>query len=181
MSCCYYNISLVYKDEENHDQALIYKMKDLEISTVLYGMVHPNIAQAYYGIGIVYYEKGLYDKALEQYLQALNIYKKVFGEEDTDIAFVCVNMENVYGAQRKRKLELKYYEMAYTIRKKYLGEDHVLTIQTKRNIKRLKSKMSFHLEMPIPFKIIRSFIIIDTTYSSKFDTHLSFIDTNLNG
>lgn len=79
----------------NHEKALEYLLKALELRRKLLGEFHSDTATSYNYIGIVYTDLADYAKALEYHSKELEIRQKLSGEEHPDTLKVIEVIEEI--------------------------------------------------------------------------------------
>ena len=121
-------------DNGEHDKALFYYKKALEIREEVLGKKHLDTAISYASIGLVYEKKGDYDKALEYHLKALEIYEEVLGKKHPDTALSYNNIGVVYEKKGDYDKALEYYLKALEIQEEVLGKKHPDTAASYSNI-----------------------------------------------
>ena len=91
----YNNIGSVYYKQGDHNEALQYFYKALEIDEKALGKEHPNTATDYNQIGVACYYQGDYQKALEYFEKAYSIRMKALGPKHPDTKKTLVEIYNV--------------------------------------------------------------------------------------
>ncbi len=124
------NISYLLKngrkeyDKGNHNQALAYYMRALEIQHKVLGKEHPSVATSYNNLASIYQAIGDYYKALEYYMGALELQHKVLEKEHPSVATSYNNLASIYQAIGDYDKALKYYMRTLEIQDKVLGKEH---------------------------------------------------------
>ena len=124
LATAYNNLGCTYDELGEHETALQYKLKSLEISGKILSPNSPEVAYAYNSTGYTYGNLGNYGKALEYELKALTIREKVLTTDHLDLATSYNNVGGTYGAMGDYEKELEYSLKALKIREKVLPPDH---------------------------------------------------------
>lgn len=126
-------IGYVYSIQEDHDKALHYYLKAIEILGPSANN-DKHLIECYNNIGYVYSAQGKYDQALEYLEKALNISKKINGSEHPDTALYFNNIGSIYYSLKQFSQALSYHKKALEIRKTILGETNVDVAASYNNI-----------------------------------------------
>ena len=70
----------MYEAQGEHEKALRYYNKALDVVEKVLGSEHPNTAATYINMAEVYQAQGKYEKALEHYEKALTVFMARLGE-----------------------------------------------------------------------------------------------------
>ena len=127
------NISTLYKDCAEYDNALRLLEKIREIREQVLEKEHPDIAATYNNIADVYQNQGNYTKALEWYYKALTVSEKMSGKEHPNTAKIYNNIAGIYDKQGDYSEALVWYQKALIIKEKVLGKEHPSTATTYNN------------------------------------------------
>ena len=128
-------IGLSYLDKiGNHEKALYYFEKALNVNIMQKGDEHLDNATFYSNIGLTYGKIGDYKNALEYSGLSLKIRKKILGEEHSEIAQSYNSIGYIYYYMGDYKKSLEFLELSLKIIKKLLGEEHLDTAQGYNNI-----------------------------------------------
>lgn len=123
----YQDISCIYRDMDNHEKALEYKIHELNISKENSSVTPLDIANICDEISDIYYDMGKYEKALEHKTYELNITKKNLPNNSLKIADIHNDISYIFSkmANHEKALEHKIAELK--IKEKILPqEDHTL-------------------------------------------------------
>ena len=134
LASVFHNIGYGYYCMGDHDKALEYYGKALEIRESKLGKDHPYTATTYNNIAVVYDAKGDYDKALEYYGKALEIRESKLGKDHPDTAQTFNNIATVHYEKGDYDKALECYGKALEISESKLGKDHPDTATTYNNI-----------------------------------------------
>ncbi len=117
------DLSQVYSNQEQFNQAVRYAQNALSLSEQLFGADHSENAPRYYNLGFIYYRKGHYDKALQLIQQGIQILQDKNGPE-LQIGLGYNNLAAVHVARMDLQGALESSEAAAQIFQKYLGPAH---------------------------------------------------------
>ena len=70
------NLGLVWHHKEDHDKAIDYFEKALQIDFKNFSPAHPQVAIRWNNMGSAWIDKGDYDKAIDYFEKALVVFKK---------------------------------------------------------------------------------------------------------
>ena len=87
---------MVYRKLRQHNKAIEYYQRSLDMWTKLYGLYHPNVASAYFNLGLLYEDLGQYDLTIENYERTYQIRKNVLADDHPDTIKVKDRIELVY-------------------------------------------------------------------------------------
>jgi two-component sensor histidine kinase len=122
----YLRMGNFYNDKSEHETALFYNKKMLEVAKRL--QYELGVAKSYQNIGVTYVKMGNYNRALDYYLKALGIYQVL--EEENFIVGITGNIGSLYSCRLKDyKNGLLYYNKALELSKKNGNEEfraHIL-------------------------------------------------------
>ncbi|TSE08257.1 tetratricopeptide repeat-containing sensor histidine kinase [Aquimarina algiphila] len=105
----YIRLGKFYNDKSDHENALLYYTKALEVSKKL--KYELGIGKCYQNIGVVHIRMGEYETALDYYLKALKIYEK--SKEENLIVAITNNLGTLYSCRLKDDDNATiYYEKA---------------------------------------------------------------------
>jgi tetratricopeptide (TPR) repeat protein len=138
------NIGYTYGELGNHNKALEYKTKALEIRQKSLGDDHPDVANSLNNIGYTYGELGNHNKALEYQTKALDIRQKSLGDDHPDVAQSLNHIGYTYGKLGNHKKALEYQKEVLAIRQKSLGNDHPYIANSLNNIGATYSDLGNH-------------------------------------
>ena len=130
----YNNIGVAWDEKGDHDRALEFHQKALDIRLRVLGENHPATAGSYNNIGVIWKAKCGFDEALEFYQKALDIYLRVYGENHPATAVSYINIGNVWGIQGKFEQALDFFQKALDIYLRVYGENHPATAATYNKI-----------------------------------------------
>lgn len=134
LSTCYNNIGVIYQEKGNHEQALPFLEKALQIRENLLGIESVAVATSYNNIGMVYEAEGEYDNAIEYFLKAHNVCVKIYGTEHPKTAITIDNIGLAYDGKEDYEKALKYHFDAMGIFEKLFGTYHLDTADSYYNI-----------------------------------------------
>ncbi|NND32845.1 MAG: tetratricopeptide repeat protein, partial [Saprospiraceae bacterium] len=117
------DLSHVYSNREEFDQALDYAASALMLSKKIYGEEHVENGPRYYNLGFTYYRKGHYDRAITEITKGINLLQKNQGSE-MQIGLGYNNLSAVYVAQLDQEGALQSSNAAEAIFSKFLGPGH---------------------------------------------------------
>ena len=126
----YNNISMMYYNQGDYDEALTYQFRVLEIHKKTLGLSHPETATTYNSIADAFKAMNKYPEALEYYYKAMKIRETMLGEDHINTATTYNNIGSVYYNQGDFAKALEFFNKAYSIRNNVLGADHFETIGT---------------------------------------------------
>lgn len=121
---CYFGLGNVAIEQDNHQQALVYHLKALDIRRKFLKDDHRNIASSCNQIGDVYQRLNQYDKALEYTQIGLQIRLKYLGNNDVDSAQSYRQLGVIYYRLEKHDLALSNCRKAHEIYTKVLPKNH---------------------------------------------------------
>ena len=124
LATAYNNLGSTYGHLGDHQKALKFKLKALEIQEKVLPENHPSLATSYNNVGSTYGELGDHQKALKFMLKALEIWEKVLPENHPDLAASYNNVGSTYGELGDHQKALKFKLKALEIREKVLPENH---------------------------------------------------------
>jgi tetratricopeptide (TPR) repeat protein len=128
------DLGIIYDELGNHQKALEYKEKALEIRIELFGEKHSDTAISYNNVGTTYGDLGNHQKALEFQEKALEIIRELFGEKHPYTATFYNNAGTTYGQLRNHQKALEFQEKALEIIKELFGEKHPYTATFYNNV-----------------------------------------------
>ncbi len=146
----YNDISTLYLEMGNYDNALIFCKNALNISEKEFDTMHPSTALVYNNLANVYKARGDYPLALEYYEKALMIRNKMLGTEHSDTATTYCDIADLYKDMGCYDKALEYYKKAQVIREKVFGTEHPDTAITYYNIAGVYQAME-NYEMALDF------------------------------
>lgn len=117
------DLSHVYSNQEEFDQALDCATSALELSREIYGDDHVENGPRYYDLGFTYYRKGYFDQAIRQIRQGIQILEENQGPE-MQIGLGYNHLSAVYVAKLDHEEALQSSRAAGQILSNYLGPDH---------------------------------------------------------
>jgi len=118
----------------DHQKALEYHMKALEIKKFIYGEKHSYTASSLNIIAEMYRGLGKHQEALEYHMKVLDIMKSRNGETHLQTANSYNNIGLVYTSLGRTEKALEYHMKALNIRKSIHGETHPDTASSFNNI-----------------------------------------------
>ncbi len=110
LAVLYNNLGLVYKNQNNFDEALVYYQKSYLINEKTKNILATTNLN---NIGLIYYEKKEFEKALSYYQKALEINEK--RNNLRSVALNTNNIANVYLAQKNADKALPYIRKSIVI------------------------------------------------------------------
>ena len=134
LATAYNNLGSAYGDLGDHEKALEYQLKALEICEQVLPPTHPDLAHSYNNVGGVYGELGDREKALEYLLKALAIREQVLLPTHPDLAHSYNNVGMTYGHMGDREKAREYLLKALTIREQVLPPTHPDLAQSYNNV-----------------------------------------------
>ena len=108
----------------NHNQAMEFGTKALDIRLSIFGENHLAVANSYNSIGLTYGYLGDQKNALKYLLKALDIKRSSFGENHPSVAISYNNAGSTYGELSNHKMALEYLLKALDIQRSLFGENH---------------------------------------------------------
>ena len=117
------DLSHVYSNKEQFDQALLYALEALNISQTIYGENHVENGPRYYNLGFTYYRKGHFDQAIREIRKGIQILEENQGPE-MQIGLGYNNLAAVYVAKLDQEGAFESSQAAEQILTKYLGPGH---------------------------------------------------------
>ncbi|EGD78776.1 TPR repeat containing protein [Salpingoeca rosetta] len=127
-------VGLVLNTFGEHDQAIAYFQKALQIRLRTEGEKGENVAALYSNLGNVYFSQGQYDKAIEFYEKALAIRVETLGEKHLSTANTYNNLGNAYCSKGEYDKTIVFYDKALAIKLELLGDKHPSTADTYNNL-----------------------------------------------
>lgn len=115
LASAYNNTGSTYSSLGEHEKALVYKQKSLEIREQDSTVEQMSLATSYNNMGSTYDDLGKHDKALEYKLKALAIVEKECLPRDPILAAAYNNVGITYGELGKHELALEYQQKALVI------------------------------------------------------------------
>ena len=128
------NVGDTYGELGDHNKALEFQLKAMEIRKNVLPENHPDLALSYNNMGSTYGELGDRDKALAFQLKSLEIRKNVLPENHPDLALSYNNVGLTYGDLGEHNKALEFQLKALKIRKTVLPENHPLLAQSYNNV-----------------------------------------------
>ncbi len=119
----YNDMSHVYSNQEQFDQALDLAKKSLELSKEIYGEDGVQNGPRYYSLGFTYYRSGDYDRAIEAITKGISILESGGGPE-MQIGLGYNNLSAVYVAKLDQEGALQSTQASEQILGKYLEPNH---------------------------------------------------------
>ena len=137
-------LGLSYGLSGNHQKALEYEEKALQIRLAIFGEQHPAVAQSFNNVGGEYSKLGDHKKALEYEEKALQIRLSVFGERHPDVALSFNNVGGEYIELGEYKKALEYMEKAFQIYLSVFAELHPDVARSYNTVGYAYSKLGNH-------------------------------------
>ena len=94
-SPAYNNLGMAYRRKGDHDKAIEYYEKALEIDLEKLGPEHTEVAIRYNNLGVAYQSKGDCDRAIEYYEMALRIALERLGKNDPHTRMFQENLDSL--------------------------------------------------------------------------------------
>jgi tetratricopeptide (TPR) repeat protein len=107
-----------------HDKALEYDTRALDIRMKRLGPQHPDVATSLANIGLTLYSKGEHDKALEYHTRARDIEMERLGPRHPDVATSLGNIGLALNSKGEHDKALEYHTLALDIYMERLGPQH---------------------------------------------------------
>ena len=124
LATVYNNLGSIYGNLGDHNKALEFKLKALEIWEKVLPPDHPSLAASCNNVGTTYGDLGDHSKALEFKLKDLEICEKVLPPDHPDLAISYNNVGTTYGDLGDHSKALEFMLKALEIREKVLPSDH---------------------------------------------------------
>ena len=134
LAIAYNNIANIYKTEGQHELAIQYFDKSLDMTIQAYGSNDLRAAKIYNGKGNVFLNKGQYDLALGFFQKSLNINKANYGAMHISVAKDLNDIGIIYNKNEEYDKALIKFKDAYDIQIDVLGEHHPDIAGTCNNI-----------------------------------------------
>ena len=118
------NLSTIYQDMGQLEQALEFGLKANTICEKVLSENHPNLASSYHNLSQIYKDMGQLEQALEFGLKTVVIFEKVLGAEHPDLATSYNNLSLIYKDMGQLEKALEFGLKDLTISEKILGANH---------------------------------------------------------
>lgn len=128
------DLGSIYGYLGDHQEALPFKKKALEIRLKIFENYNADTATSYDNVGTSFGELGEHNKSLDYIEKALGIRRELFGEHNKDTATSYNNVGLAYSNLNKHRNALKHKEMALEIFKSLFGDRHPFTATAYSNV-----------------------------------------------
>ncbi|CAF3487270.1 unnamed protein product [Adineta steineri] len=136
----HHKLGCVKDDQGDHENAIWYYQKALEIFQKSLPSNHPNLVTSYNGIGNQFAKLGQYSKALSYYEKAHEIKQNTLPSNHHDLVISYNNIGNVYNKMEQYSKALSSHEKAVEIFQKSLPSNHPDLAASYNNIGSVYSK-----------------------------------------
>ncbi|CAF3940758.1 unnamed protein product, partial [Rotaria sp. Silwood1] len=89
------NLGVIYRQQDDYDQALEYYIQALQVETIALAFDHLDLADTYNSLCTLCCDQAKYKKALEMAELRLNILKKHFGDDNEQVQQTKLNIGEI--------------------------------------------------------------------------------------
>ncbi|RQW04663.1 tetratricopeptide repeat protein [candidate division KSB1 bacterium] len=139
-------LAITISDLGEHQKAIIYFERSLEICKNVYGEKHAEVATRLNNLGTAWHELGNYQQAIRYYEQALVIDRTVHGEQHPNVAGNLNNLGGAWWALGDYQKAINYYELALAIDQDVFGTQHANVARDLNNLGIAKKDLGDHKE-----------------------------------
>ena len=136
------NLAYLYKLQGRYEEAEPLFLQALELGRSLLGENHPNMATSLNNLAGLYESQERYEEAEPLYLQALQLRRSLLGENHPDVAGSLNNLASLYNSQGGYEKAEPLCSRALAILEQMLGANHPNTRMVRKNLERLRQKMT---------------------------------------
>ncbi|KYQ88199.1 hypothetical protein DLAC_10885 [Tieghemostelium lacteum] len=172
----YYHLGDIYRKLSNHELALDYYNRTIEVYSNLRDHQHPSFAPLYRNLGLVEKKLGKYQDAVKYYQLALNIIKTNVGEDHAEFGLCQCDLADTYRKQDNYKEAESLYQKSLIILKSKLGENDIEVAEVYNDLGLIRKKLSQYNEAIEFYK--KAIVIAEDTLGGKHQK-VSFYNHNL--